>query len=128
MPIYESAVDEFDDVMNVNAKGILVCTRAVTKAMMVQESRLVETRNGKRDLGRGSIVNIGSANSYAALPGKVAYVTSKHAVMGTTKTAGKSLKQAEQRHLIRNLYSSRLRCPGYPSQCRLPNLGPHFDA
>ena len=33
-------------------------------------------------------MNLGSANSYAALPGKVAYVASKHAMMGITKTAG----------------------------------------
>ena len=99
MPIYDSAVDEFDNVMNVNAKGVLTCTRAVSKIMMSQESRSVETRDGKRDAGRGSIVNIGSANSYAALPGKVAYVTSKHAVMGITKSAGKSSYQPAQQTL-----------------------------
>lgn len=80
--------------MNVNAKGVLTCTRAVSKVMMAQEPRSVETRNGKREVGKGAIVNIGSANSYAALPGKVAYVTSKHAVMGITKTAGKSSSQS----------------------------------
>ena len=81
-------MDDFDRVMGANAKGVMTCTRAVSKVMLGQESRQVTTRNGTRDIGRGSIVNLGSANSYAALPGKVAYVASKHAMMGITKTAG----------------------------------------
>ena len=86
--IYDSSIDDYDNVMNVNAKGVLTCVRAVSKVMLGQESRSVTTRNGTRNIGRGSIVNLGSANSYAALPGKVAYVASKHAMMGITKTAG----------------------------------------
>ena len=86
--IYDSSIDDFDNVLDINAKGVLTCTRAVSKAMLAQESRSVTTRNGTRDVGKGSIVNLGSANSYAALPGKVAYVASKHAMMGITKTAG----------------------------------------
>ena len=74
--------------MNINARGVLLCTRAVSKLMLSQEPRSITTRHGTRDIGRGSIVNLGSANSYAALPGKVAYVASKHAMMGITKTAG----------------------------------------
>lgn len=58
--------------------------------MVAQEPRSVKSRNATRDIGRGSIVNIGSADSYAALPGKVAYVTSKHAMMGIKKPAGES--------------------------------------
>lgn len=41
-----------------------------------------------RDIGRGAIVNIASANSFAGLPGKMSYTVSKHAVMGLTKMAG----------------------------------------
>ena len=52
-----------------NAKGVMTCTRAVSKVMLAQEPRSLKTRNGTRDIGQGSIVNIGSANSYAALPG-----------------------------------------------------------
>ena len=88
--MFDSSLDGFDKVMSVNAKGVFLCTRAVSKAMLSQSSRSVTTRHGTRDIGKGSIVNLGSANSYAALPGKVAYVTSKHAMMGITKTAGKS--------------------------------------
>ena len=74
--------------MNVNVKGILICNRAMSKAMASQEPRTIKSRNGTRDIGRGSIVNVASANSYIGLPGKTAYVTSKHAVMGITKSAG----------------------------------------
>ena len=72
--IYDSSMDEYENVLDINAKGVMTCTRAVTKFMLGQESRSITGRNGTRDIGRGSIVNLGSANSYAALPGKVAYV------------------------------------------------------
>ncbi|TVY69021.1 Gluconate 5-dehydrogenase [Lachnellula suecica] len=36
---------------------------------------------------RGAIVNAASVNSLLSLPGSVPYTTSKHAVMGITKTA-----------------------------------------
>ncbi|TGO31461.1 hypothetical protein BHYA_0739g00020 [Botrytis hyacinthi] len=39
-----------------------------------------------RSLGRGCIVNLGSANSVVAFPGKTAYTTAKHAVVGITKS------------------------------------------
>jgi NAD(P)-dependent dehydrogenase (short-subunit alcohol dehydrogenase family) len=75
--------------MAINVKGTLLCVRAVTKAMIKQEPLSIKGRNGLRSLGRGSIVNLGSANSYVALAGKAPYTISKHAVMGITKTAGK---------------------------------------
>lgn len=87
-------------MLDVNAKGVLTCTRAISKIMVAQEPRSVKTRNETRDIGRGSMVNVGSANSYAAIPGKVAYVTSKHAVMGITKTAGKSSGRVQCAMLI----------------------------
>ncbi len=91
--IYDSSLDEFDNLLNVNAKGVMTYTRAISKVMLAQESRSVRTRKGTRDIGRGSIVNVGSANCYAAIPGTVAYVASKHAMMGITKTAGESSGQ-----------------------------------
>ena len=74
--------------MSVNVKGVLICVRAMSKAMAAQEPRTIKSRNGTRDIGRGSIVNVASANSYVGLPAKTAYVTSKHAVSGITKCAG----------------------------------------
>ena len=58
--------------------------------MKKQESRIVKGRNGERDVGRGSIVNVNSALSYVAVPGKIGYIASKHAALGITKSAGKS--------------------------------------
>ncbi|KAL8752407.1 MAG: hypothetical protein Q9199_005767, partial [Rusavskia elegans] len=85
-PTYDSAVEDFDNVMNVNANGVLTFIRAVSKTMLAQDSRTAKSRSGTRDVGRGSIVNLGSANSYGAIPGKVIYVASKHATIGITKT------------------------------------------
>ena len=75
--------------MEVNVTGVMLCLRAVSKAMAVQEPRTYENpRFGKRDLGRGAIVNLASSAAYTAAPGMMAYTASKHAVLGITKTAG----------------------------------------
>ena len=67
----------------------MLCTRAVSEAMSKQEPLTFKTRSGMRDLGRGSIVNLGSANSYIGVPGKMPYTAAKHAIIGITKTAGR---------------------------------------
>lgn len=46
-------------------------------------------RHGPRSLGRGSIVLLGSTNSLIGAPGVISYGTSKHAVIGIMKSAGK---------------------------------------
>lgn len=88
-PISDTPVDEFDKLASVNVKGTFLCVQAVTKQMIKQEPRTIEGRKGPRSIGRGSIINIGSGNSYCPVPGMVQYTSSKHAVMGITKTAGK---------------------------------------
>ena len=75
--------------MNINARGSYYVICEVLKIMQGQESRSVKGRNGERDVGKGSIVNIGSSLSFAAVPGKIGYITSKHALLGITKSAGK---------------------------------------
>lgn len=74
--------------MNVNTKGLILYVRAEINAMLAQKTRKITSRCGERDIGRGVILNVGSANSYAGLPAKMAYNVSKHAVMGPTKMAG----------------------------------------
>ena len=126
--MYDSTIEDFDNVMNINAKGVLTCTRAVSKAMLAQDSRSVKTRSGTKDVGKGSIVNLGSANSYAAIPGKVAYVASKHAMMGITKTAGESLQNSfcwSDNKTVR--ISSRLRSTGHTCERCVPDLGSDSD-
>lgn len=67
----------------------MLCVRAVAKVMAAQEERSYQSRRfGERSLGRGSIVNLGSANSHVGAPGMMSYVASKHAIIGITKTAG----------------------------------------
>lgn len=75
--------------MNINTRGNLLCVRAQAAAMREQTPKTWQSRNGTRDIGRGVIVNIASANSFAGLPGKGSYTISKHAAMGITKMAGK---------------------------------------
>ena len=82
-------LDVFSRTMDVNVNGLVLCLRAVSRVMSEQEPLEFESlRHGKRSLGRGSIVTIGSGLIYAAAPGLMPYVVSKHAVAGVTKTAG----------------------------------------
>lgn len=72
---YEEA--EFDRVMNVNVKGTWLNIRHGVPAML--------------ESGGGSIVNIASGAALRALPGLPAYVASKHAVLGLTRSAAVEL-------------------------------------
>jgi NAD(P)-dependent dehydrogenase (short-subunit alcohol dehydrogenase family) len=68
---YDEAM--FDAVMNVNVKGVFLGMRHVLPVMLKQK--------------RGAIVNTASVAGLVASPGMSAYVASKHAVIGLTKTA-----------------------------------------
>lgn len=82
-------MDDYDRVMSVSARGILLCSRAAVRIMEKQDARTHTTRTGAtRDIGRGVIVNVASVLSYAAVAGKVGYIASKHAVLGITKATG----------------------------------------
>jgi NAD(P)-dependent dehydrogenase (short-subunit alcohol dehydrogenase family) len=89
VPIHETADADFDRILNVNARGAYLVTKAVSAVMITQDPMTVSTkRYGVRTLSRGAIVNVASAMALGALPGKTPYVTSKHALMGITKAAG----------------------------------------
>src|SRR6476619_4940723 len=68
---YDEAV--FDQVMNVNVKGIFLGLRHVLPEMIRQ--------------GSGAVVNTASVAGLVGTPGMPAYVASKHAVIGLTKVA-----------------------------------------
>ncbi len=68
---YDEAV--FDAVIGVNVKGVFLGLRHVLPEMIRQKS--------------GAIVNTASVAGLVATPGMPAYVASKHAVIGLTKTA-----------------------------------------
>jgi NAD(P)-dependent dehydrogenase (short-subunit alcohol dehydrogenase family) len=103
--VSETCMAEFDNLMSVNVKGTMLCVRALSRAMKNQEERLVASRTGPCSVGRGSIVNLASANSVVAFPEIVQYTAAKHAVLGITKTAGanssdpKTVMHANQRKL-----------------------------
>lgn len=96
-----AALAEFDRFTDVNVKGTFLCTKAVSKAMQNQPLRFANSKLGfgSRPIGKGSIINIGSANSVIGSPGLIQYVTAKHAVVGITRAAGKfSLAARKHKH------------------------------
>ena len=72
--------DVWDKVFAVNVTGVWLCMKHELKAMQAA--------------GCGAIVNTGSTSSLRADPGISAYVASKHALVGLTKSA--ALENAEQ--------------------------------
>ena len=69
--------DEWDDVMNINLKGVFLCTKGVTRQMMRQRA--------------GKIVNVASIVGVSGNPGQANYVAAKAGVIGFTKTAAQEL-------------------------------------
>lgn len=69
----DADIADFDRVMAVNTNGVFYCMKEELKQMMEQ--------------GGGSIINIASIAGLRGLPNSLAYVASKHAVVGMTKTA-----------------------------------------
>ena len=72
-PITEISAENFDNVINVNVKGVFYGLKHVMAVMMEQKS--------------GSIVNTASVAGLHGAAGLSPYVASKHAVIGLTKTA-----------------------------------------
>ncbi|RYO84487.1 hypothetical protein DL764_009319 [Monosporascus ibericus] len=98
VPFDETDPDDYDRVLGINTKGVFLVTRAVARVMKSQEPVSVDLgRHGLRDVGRGAIVNISSAMALVAVPAKVPYTTSKHAVTGVTKAAGSYIPGAPLR-------------------------------
>ena len=96
-PIVDSNLEEYEKLNSVNNRGIMLCMREVTRVMVKQELRSIKSRSGERILGRGSIVNLGSSNSYITFSGFMPYTASKHAMVGLSKTAGKYQTYAVER-------------------------------
>jgi NAD(P)-dependent dehydrogenase (short-subunit alcohol dehydrogenase family) len=89
LPFEDADPAEMIRFLQVNVMGTFNCVQAVSKAMKKQSVRVISNRGREREVGRGVILNLGSANSYMATPNIVQYTTSKHAVLGLTKNAGK---------------------------------------
>jgi 3-oxoacyl-[acyl-carrier protein] reductase len=69
--------DEWDDVININLKGVFLCTKGVTRQMMRQRA--------------GKIVNVASIVGVSGNPGQANYVAAKSGVIGFTKTVAQEL-------------------------------------
>lgn len=68
---------DWDEVININLKGVFLCTKAVTRQMMKQRS--------------GRIINMSSIVGVSGNPGQANYVAAKSGVIGLTKTTAKEL-------------------------------------
>ena len=76
--ITDLSEEDWDRVMNINVKGIFLSMKYEARAM-------IKSGNG------GSIVNIGSVNSFLGFPTGSAYVSSKHALVGLTSSVSAEL-------------------------------------
>jgi len=91
---YDEAM--FDQVLGVNVKGVFLGLRHVLPVMLKQKSGAVVNTASVAGLvatpvmlkqKSGAVVNTASVAGLVATPGMPAYVASKHAVIGLTKTA-----------------------------------------
>ena len=74
---YEITSEEWDNVMNVNLKGLFLCCKAVYPQMKKQ--------------GKGKIINIASGVFFKGLPLFLHYVTSKGGVIGFTRSIAREV-------------------------------------
>ncbi len=86
---------DFDRMLQVNVRGIFNVTRAFLPAMI--------------DRGAGSVINMASAAGLEGLKDRLAYATSKHAVVGLTRSA--ALDHAKSGVRINCLCPGRIETP-----------------
>ena len=69
--------EQWDEVLNTNLKGVFLCTKAVSRAMMKQRW--------------GRIINITSVVGFAGNAGQANYAAAKAGIVGFTKSVAKEL-------------------------------------
>ncbi len=77
LPLEEIEVELWDKVMAVNVRGAFLMTKHVAPHM--------------KAAGYGKIINIGSGTANKGMPNMLAYVTSKAAILGLTRTLSREL-------------------------------------
>jgi NAD(P)-dependent dehydrogenase (short-subunit alcohol dehydrogenase family) len=80
-----SAIADFDKVMAINFRGVWLCEKYELQYMQKQEPRAVKF-DSKSILERGSIINVSSILGFMAMPHLGIYNSSKHAILGLTRT------------------------------------------
>ncbi|KAH8892350.1 NAD(P)-binding protein [Thozetella sp. PMI_491] len=78
----EVTTEDFDQQMQINARGTWLCQKAEIDQMIRQEP--LQPADSQFP-ARGAIVNVASMAGLICLPNLVAYCASKHAVVGFTK-------------------------------------------
>jgi glucose 1-dehydrogenase len=73
-PLADSDDANFDRIIGVNLRGVYLCLKHEIRQMLRQGSG-------------GTIVNLGSTNSFRPQPNQSAYTASKHGVLGLTRSA-----------------------------------------
>lgn len=80
--------DDYDRVMNINARAVALCMQAEARAMLKQRRKVTSTIWTDEERGQvGSIINFASVCGFVAMPNVMPYVAAKHAVMGMTRSA-----------------------------------------
>jgi serine 3-dehydrogenase len=70
-PLHEGNVEDWEEMIDTNLKGLLYVTRSVLRGMVAR--------------GRGHVINIGSIAGHESYAGGNVYCATKHAVAGLTR-------------------------------------------
>ncbi len=70
-PLHQGSVDDWEEMLDTNVKGLLYVTRALLPGMVAR--------------GRGHVIHIGSIAGHEVYPGGNVYCASKHAVTALTR-------------------------------------------
>ena len=104
LPVHELPVADWDQVINVNLRGVFLCAKYALPSMP--------------ERGSGCIINISSGAGVVGPPNRSAYAASKHGVMGLTKTlVAEYLPHGIRTHvLLPDATVSRMRREGFPEE------------
>lgn len=89
-PLVDIELDDFDNLMNINVRGVFLGLKYILPVMIEQES--------------GSIINTSSVDGLRGSPELSPYSASKHAVVGLTKSA--ALEVAEKGVRVNSIHPS----------------------
>ena len=104
LPVHELPVEDWDHVINVNLRGVFLCSKLALPSMLEQ--------------GSGCIINISSGAGVVGPPNRSAYAASKHGVMGLTKSLhAEYLHKGVRVHVILpDATVSQMRSEGFPQE------------